>query len=1013
MNDSRAKLGIRHRVLRNALRWKARSGLKESPSDTQLNPGEMRLRSFYTPGLQPGNYKISAKQNVSVENEGPILLESDASFNIPYPSMSPLDLNLVHSIFPPPGISAPNHILPHIVFNDPHLPWQKMLKTNASTLEKHELQMLNAKDRRIPWLAVIAFEQDEVVLVESDGGPYRSGPAFPDSDVTGKDKVNYLLMEKQLFRDLFTDPDGTINLTRYGYFAHVREVNIEHMTDLRNDFAEDLDSGTFSVLFSHRTGPFLGKDAPVKPCVVHVVALDSVVDPFNDDEPERFRVVTLFSWTYDCLPPATITFKDTMKAVGENSGPLRAPKEILDLQSHDSPFRKRLEEGYTLVRYRVQTGEETVALMRGPFTPLGVTNEERWFNVQSNSGEDLQIIDNSLGIIDISYCAAWQIGKALAIADQAFSAALLRIRGYLHNSASEARKRTKMTQRYKDSSSDEVIDRLKSTLDAIATFEWKSGRAIKRYSRLQLVQTRYLQIVEDNDIDRSKDLKLLGPHLNGLTAANDESPSHYTELKDPQSTDWKLVLNWLMDRIYLEGVPPYYLICDPTWLPSESIRFFYVDRKWLSALIDGALSICNHLDEGDATRESIKDQLRHYIEHDFHSDVDYSPQLPRYGCYMRSVAVSTFPDMVLRAPLSSEDDKRAEVLRQENVGKGIILCLFDRSPTDEGKDKLKEVIFSQPPHQQCFTFCNDSLRLEKLIVDVMKVYSEAGPLDKMEEFPFTPDKEFNNPPSKCKVYDWSSRTIDVLGLATLITDTLQRDPNPDLYKGPANAALIGIQLNDPIYKLKFIADPPSSSDQDVFRLPDVSRELSSLPGESLDLPASLYDVDSFASVEGLETAVLSGSLSVLKTMFDGSCSTAGFTYNPYRQKLVYDKNGTDVVFNLKRKKTWDSKLDITGVKLTVPLDLFVTPPSVHDTRMLRNIRFLPVIEVDGHNVIVKLIPKTGNRRTELNDNDNLSFIIIGAQLKPKATRLNIKVTESYYECEDIDSNFVAMVVVPR
>ena len=177
---------------------------------------------------------------------------------------------------------------------------------------------------------------------------------------------------------------------------------------------------------------------------------------------------------------------------------------------------------------------------------------------------------------------------------------------------------------------------------------------------------------------------------------------------------------------------------------------------------------------------------------------------------MRSVVVSTFPDMVLRAPLVFKDDKRAEVLRQENVGKGVMLCLFDRSPTDDDNDKLKEVLFPQPPHQQCFTFCNDSLGLEKLTVDVVKVYSKAGPLDKMEKFPFTPDKEFKNPPPKCKVYDWSSRTIDALGLATLITDTLQRDPNPDLYKGSANAALIGIQLNDPIYQLRFTADSLSS-----------------------------------------------------------------------------------------------------------------------------------------------------------------------------------------------------------
>jgi len=313
-----------------------------------------------------------------------------------------------------------------------------------------------------------------------------------------------------------------------------------------------------------------------------------------------------------------------------------------------------------------------------------------------------------------------------------------------------------------------------------------------------------------------------------------------------------------------------------------------------------------------------------------------------------------------------------------------MLCLFDRSPSDEGKDKLKKLIISQPPHQQCFTFCNESLELEKLTVDVMKVYSKAGPLDQMEKFPFTQDKEFNNPPPKCKVYDWSSRTIDVLGLSTLITDTLKHDPNPDLYKGSANAALIGIQLNDPIYQLTFIADSSSSSpNKGVFTIPDFSQA----------------DADFVAKLKN--------------PMFDGSCSTVGITFGPYRQRLVYDKNGTDIVFNLKRKKSWDSTLEITCVKLTIPLDLFEAPPSVHNARMLINVRLLPVIEVDERNVIVKLIPKTENRRTQLNDNDNLSFIIVGAQLNTKATNISINVTESYYEHEDIGSVIRTTVIVPR
>ena len=41
----------------------------------------------------------------------------------------------------------------------------------------------------------------------------------------------------------------------------------------------------------------------------------------------------------------------------------------------------------------------------------------------------------------------------------------------------------------------------------------------------------------------------------------------------------------------LNGVPFSYLVPDADLLPIESIRFFYVDRAWTDALVQGALSV--------------------------------------------------------------------------------------------------------------------------------------------------------------------------------------------------------------------------------------------------------------------------------------------------------------------------------------------------------------------------------------------------------------------------------------
>ena len=47
---------------------------------------------------------------------------------------------------------------------------------------------------------------------------------------------------------------------------------------------------------------------------------------------------------------------------------------------------------------------------------------------------------------------------------------------------------------------------------------------------------------------------------------------------------------WLARLRLLEGVPFSYLVADSALLPPESIRFFYLDRGWTDALVEGALS---------------------------------------------------------------------------------------------------------------------------------------------------------------------------------------------------------------------------------------------------------------------------------------------------------------------------------------------------------------------------------------------------------------------------------------
>ena len=61
-------------------------------------------------------------------------------------------------------------------------------------------------------------------------------------------------------------------------------------------------------------------------------------------------------------------------------------------------------------------------------------------------------------------------------------------------------------------------------------------------------------------------------------------------LGDAEEQAWSHMLQWLTRLRLMEGVPFNYIVPSEEMLPNESIRFFHVDRNWLDALVDGALS---------------------------------------------------------------------------------------------------------------------------------------------------------------------------------------------------------------------------------------------------------------------------------------------------------------------------------------------------------------------------------------------------------------------------------------
>jgi hypothetical protein len=165
---------------------------------------------------------------------------------------------------------------------------------------------------------------------------------------------------------------------------------------------------------------------------------------------------------------------------------------------------------------------------------------------------------------------------------------------------------------------------------------------------------------------------------------------------------------WLARLRLLEGVPFGYLVADSALLPPESIRFFYIDRCWTDALIEGALSVGTVTTADRAGLEQIYGPVR--------TEVDEAERLVRLpgaaagaavptglagpitGFLLRSRMVSGWPGLHVRGyaldnrrlvpPVNDENVgdehdvplRRLGLLRLERLAPAVLLALFDGVP---------------------------------------------------------------------------------------------------------------------------------------------------------------------------------------------------------------------------------------------------------------------------------------------------------------------------------------------
>ncbi|MCJ1385950.1 hypothetical protein MMC17_009075 [Xylographa soralifera] len=884
-------MSIRSLPLRHMAKAVNRRQVGEEGDPEALLPDQMRLYSYYKPSLVAGSYTIEAEQNVVAnvkKDNGSVVTQSlrvtnvratpDAKkialqeFQVVVPRFT-LDPALINSYYPPDGHQDEGRILPHLVIDDPHYPWEidAGVTTNMSgpidgqpaldpitgePMKDPDTGKDEVKYRSIvPWVALMVFDSDDLRLSAGDitnlcipGAPDASQQnangifkmqvsdyftKLPHSsrvnfeagvtEVLDEAKEDDSLMDaifpsKALFRSLFGD------LESHKYLAHVRHINTVGFPDAGVE-----EEGLYSIVISSRTGRLDVKQPTTQIC--HLLSMENFDSTLagawlNDDTgkgSDRVGLISLFSWTYTVLPPDPVNFVDTMRNLVTSQQMFRADQQALDTldkaitgSSADSVktqasklLATRLRLGYTLARWRTETGEETTAFNRGPLAPQPVRHPPvDDLPDCSNTSKEYQILDPGTGLMDLSYSSAWQLGKLLAISDTVFSAALMRFRSIVYSKGSN-QTRSEINGVVPASS---LIAKAQT---AMASIQSKSIGNTGDPSRFMPLPHRTVA----PSVKDSKVFPIFRANImKEVIAQSNAGDTTFNEFNEnlPNNNDWVIIHNWLSDKLFLGDIPPQFLVPEPSFIPQEGLRYFYIDDFWLDCLIDGALSVANHLDhEDDHVRRDIKNVFNNYLRTVVNDTI--KPQIPCYGFILRSKLVETLPDLRITVTWKTDDPddhKREDVCRWTKYDKQTIVCLLDRQPQE-----LEAITLAQPPHQQRFSLGYGIVASEELLeVHLRTLYTKGAPGkegDPPDKWIWPPLEGPDTATDTTKTWlNWDTRCINTTIMARDVNAALQFNKKDQAYTDTMpNSCELGLELNDPSYFFKVI--PPQDSDPDV------------------------------------------------------------------------------------------------------------------------------------------------------------------------------------------------------
>jgi len=689
-------------------------------SDGSIPVGDIRFYDSYRPLLDAGDYTIDIQQQIESTDTNHPLSEAAPEVLQKFSVIAPrfaLDPSEVQSVFPPANASGQFDLnLPHIVLMQRALPWERELGDN---LVPHSNPKVG---KAYPWIALLLFTEDEILSPPNASSssalanPTKVGtyavaeirapttdPSILGSNVTPQLEDETAGRAIDIPTDVFTRV--TPRLAELPFLAHARQVNVDNKTT-----SLALTSGWFSVVIANRF-PLVAKDAPPKRWIAHLVSLegfaDYLVDQPNWSGKTTVRLPSLVSWSFTSEALGA-DFSQLMAnlVAGQTTGGeglrLRlsppAPNGAVTPDSGEDLARKALAQGYAALPYETRVGDHTFAWYHGPFVPRPLPPISA--GTAFASGAAATIYDKATGTFDLSYAAAWELGRMLALSDRAYSTSQQRARKAVRKVVNLVRERKQWragSELLASALNGNVKELLHPRHVSRSVGNWMATEASKHLPQ----PNRAPVAAPPANGGRAKrapavaDLRALHEH----PAVQAQVQAHTQEaLTDGPVQD---MAGWLGRLRLLEGIPFVHLVPDARMLPVESIRFFYVDPNTLDALCDGAQSVGLQNSRDVLQHDLVSPTIRNAAISRAHSRRasltgrnlvadDVTPSDPVAGFLLRSAVVSGWPGLEIKAFTDIGGTDPIMPLRIDHIASDVLIALYPQVPARVDIEEPKE-----------------------------------------------------------------------------------------------------------------------------------------------------------------------------------------------------------------------------------------------------------------------------------------------------------------------------------